>query len=251
MDSPEIPLTGGNASSFVVRVDETIRKPWTASTSSVRRLLEHLHSSVGDLVPEHLGRDDQGRQVLEFVPGVEAMDELPLAAAELERVGAIIRALHVAASSFPRRDTDVWATAMRSAGDEIISHNDLAPWNLIRSPDRWSFIDWDGAGPTSSIADLAYAARAFAQLDHLHELDASVPLLRSLLDGYEASGYERAGVVPAMIERAEAMRDLLVGSIATGVQPWASMAVSGHGDYWASAAAYLRRHAAEVRNGLR
>ncbi|NNC13711.1 phosphotransferase [Planctomonas sp. JC2975] len=251
MASPEIPLDGGNASSFVVRRGDTVRKPWATSTNSVQRLLEHLRARVGDLVPEPLGKDDHGRQVLEFVPGIEAIDELPLDAADLERVGASIRALHEAAASFPRNETDAWTTAMRRPGDELICHNDLAPWNLIRSPERWTFIDWDGAGPTTRIADLAYAARAFAQLDHDHELPDSLALLRTFLDGYAASADDRDALAPAMIERAEAMRDLLIGSITTGVEPWASMAVSGHGDYWMRAAAHLRGHAAEIQNGIR
>ncbi|MHA7984425.1 phosphotransferase [Rathayibacter sp. CAU 1779] len=251
MESPEIPLEGGNASSFVVRTGETVRKPWTTSTESVQRLLEHLHARVGELVPEPLGKDAQGRQVLEFIPGTEAMDELPLDAADVERVGASIRRLHEAASSFPRRDTDRWTTAMRRPGDELVCHNDLAPWNLIRSPERWTFIDWDGAGPTTAIADLAYAARAFAQLDQDHDLHHSIPLLRAFLDGYGASADDRAKLLPSMIERAEAMRDLLIDSIDTGVEPWTSMAVSGHGDYWTRAAAYLRGNAAAIQNGIR
>lgn len=62
----------------------------------------------------------------------------------------------------------------------------------------------------------------------------------------EASVEDRAGLLPAMIERAEAVRDLLLGSIATGEQPWASMAVDGHGAYWSAAAVYLRQHAATI-----
>ena len=251
MESPEVALAGGNASSFVSRAGDTVRKPWAQSTVSVQRLLGHLREQVGDLVPEPLGRDDLGRQVLEFVPGVEAMHELPMTVGEAERVGESIRLLHEAVASFRRRDSDVWTTVMRRPGDEIISHNDLAPWNLIRDTQRWAFIDWDGAGPTTRIADLAYAVRSFAQLDQSHHPEEALPLLRAILDGYEASVEDRAALLPAMIERAEAMRDLLLGSIATGEQPWASMAVDGHGAYWRAAAFYLREHAATIDGGTR
>lgn len=135
---PEIPLAGGNASSFVARVGDTVRKPWTSSTATVQRLLVHLRAEIGDLVPEPRGRDDQGRQTLEFVPGVETMSELPITEADAERIGATIRDLHEATASFQRRNTDVWTTAMRRPGDEIIGQCDLAPWNLIRSRDRWA-----------------------------------------------------------------------------------------------------------------
>ena len=54
-----------------------------------------------------------------------------------------------------------------------------------------------------------------------------------------------------MIERAEAMRDLLLGSVATGEQPWAGMAVDGHGDYWTGAVNHLREHAAQIADASR
>ncbi|WP_026940386.1 phosphotransferase [Humibacter albus] len=251
MTSAEIPLTGGNASSFVVRVGETVRKPWTPPSGSVQRLLTHLRAAVGDLVPEPRGRDDGGRQILEFVPGAEAMMQLPMTGSDVERVGASIRELHEASASFVRSDADVWETAMRRPGDEIIGHNDLAPWNLIRGGGRWAFIDWDGAGPTTRIADLAYAARAFAQLDHEHELDGSILLLRAVLRGYGAEPEERARVVPAMVERTEAMRDLLTESRTSGAEPWASMAADGHGGYWSNAAAHVRRHRETIARAVR
>ncbi len=251
MDSREVPLDGGNTASFVTRAGATVRKPWTPATDAVQRLLEHLREHVGDLVPEPLGRDEAGRQVLEFVPGAEAMGQLPVTVAEAERVGAIIRLLHEAAASFARRESDLWKTAMRRPGDEIVSHNDLAPWNLIRGPQRWAFIDWDGAGPTTRIADLAYAARAFAQLDQFHELDESLPLLRAIATGYDVSEADREAMVPAMIERTEAMRDLLLGSVATGAQPWAGLAADGHGDYWSGAVDHLHEHAAQIAGRAR
>lgn len=251
MESGEVSLQGGNASSFVVRAGETVRKPWVPSTSSVQRLLGHLRDRVGDIVPEPRGRDELGRQILEFVPGTEAMSELPLTMTDAERIGATIRALHNATAGFIRRASDEWSTVMRRPGDEIISHNDLAPWNLIRSSARWAIIDWDGAGLTTRIADLAYAVRSFAQLDQFHELGEALPIARAILDGYEASSDEREALLPAMLERTDAMRDLLLGSIATGVQPWASMAVEGHGDYWTAAAVYVNQQAPAIADGLR
>jgi Ser/Thr protein kinase RdoA (MazF antagonist) len=36
---------------------------------------------------------------------------------------------------------------MLSDGNDLVCHNDLARWNLVRGVDRWAFIDWDDASP--------------------------------------------------------------------------------------------------------
>jgi hypothetical protein len=62
-------LTGGNMNA-VQRIGETVHRrsgPWTPT---IHRLLDHLHSNGIDWVPRALGFDDDGREVLSFLPGV-------------------------------------------------------------------------------------------------------------------------------------------------------------------------------------
>lgn len=71
----------------------------------------------------------------------------PLSTPELNRMGRLIRSLHDAVQDFvPPRDA-AWNVVIPPDRRELICHNDLAPWNLVRDGDRWVFIDWDGAGP--------------------------------------------------------------------------------------------------------
>lgn len=66
-------LDGGNASgTAVVRIGETVRKPWSASTASVVAFVEALRSAGID-APAPLGRDAEVRQVQEVVPGTLAI----------------------------------------------------------------------------------------------------------------------------------------------------------------------------------
>ena len=95
MGWPEVQsLPGGNVADSVVRIGTTVRKPVSKATAAVEALLDHLAAAGFDAAPRSLGRDEQGRQVLEFIPGTMA-DELPAVTnPELHRLGLLIRRLH-------------------------------------------------------------------------------------------------------------------------------------------------------------
>ena len=61
-------LTGGNVAGQVVRVGDTVRKPVTSATPAVEALLRHLEAAGFAGAPRTLGRDERGRQVLEYIP---------------------------------------------------------------------------------------------------------------------------------------------------------------------------------------
>lgn len=100
MPESEEPLAGGNAAEMVLRVGDTVRKPWLAGTPAVHRFMAHLREQGLDEVPEPLGRDPQGRQMLGFVPGTTAPHDRPLPPRKLQRVGQLIRRIHDIAVGF-------------------------------------------------------------------------------------------------------------------------------------------------------
>jgi hypothetical protein len=237
----EVPLPGGNASGPVVRVGDTVRKPWTATTGRVAAYLETL-ANAGIDVPVLRGRDGHGRQVLEHVPGELALDLPPLDAAGLARIGRMIRAIHDASPGYDPADGD-WPVLLPAAHPDLICHNDLAPWNLIVG-DRWVVIDWDGAGPSTRLWDLAYAAQAFTLNDVAVDPVDAGRRLRVLVDAYAADDALRGALPAAMAQRAAAMRDLLRASRADGREPWGTMARDGHEAHWTAATAYVADHRA-------
>ena len=69
---------GGNVAAAVVRSGDTVRKPWTAATPAVHAFLRHLRDKRVPGVPEVLGRDERGRQVLAYVPGEQGEAAPPM-----------------------------------------------------------------------------------------------------------------------------------------------------------------------------
>ncbi len=234
-------LAGGNASGIVVRKGNTVRKPATAATKVVRRYLQYLEAR--DLrVPRHFGLDSFGRQKLEFVDGVLAMDRPRLARAELGRVGQMVRELHDASAGFIWDAGDEFDSPIPAPGQELMCHNDLAPWNLVVGEADWVFIDWDAAAPSTRLWDLAYAAQSFAVNNPEAPPDAAAGDLQAFLRGYGPDDALRRELVPAMIERVAAMYQLLRSSHEAGIEPWGSMFSTGHGEHWAAVHRYLLEH---------
>lgn len=232
-------LTGGNASALVVRVGETVRKPWIPTTGRVAAYLETLRGAGID-VPLFRGRDGYGRQVLEYVPGEIALRLPPLDDVGLARVGRMVRAIHEASPAYDPADGD-WPVLLPAPHPELICHNDIAPWNLVVG-ERWVLIDWDGAGPSSRSWDLAYAALSFTLGDPAEQVSLAAHRFGVFVDAYGPDGELRAALPGIVAERAAAMRDLLRSARADGREPWASMARDGHESHWASVTSYAERN---------
>lgn len=233
-------LEGGNASSAVVRIGSTVRKAWLPTTPRVVKFMRALSSSGVDVPGTH-GRDEQGRLVLDFIPGTMAIDIAPLPEDVVRKIGVLVRSIHDA--SEPLGIPNDWPDGVLPAPHrELICHNDLATWNLVIDGNRLVFIDWDGAAPSSRLWDLAYAAIAFAHLFPGADVTASACRLRAFLAGYDASEELCEALPDVLVQRSRAMYDLLRDSQTTGLEPWATMYIEGHGDHWFNTTRFIADH---------
>ncbi len=242
-DNIEHRLLGGNVAAKVVRLGTTVRKPVTPSTPSVEAFLQHLAKTGFIHSPRTLGRDHAGCYVLEFIEGETVSEPGLLTLQELQAIASIIRDLHRASSTFPIPPSSHWEVAIKPDREELICHNDLGAWNLVRRGLDWAFIDWDGSGPSSRLWDLAYAAQSIVHLANGGSPDRDAIRLRAFVDGYELDGSDRIRFTQVLSQRTRASYDLLKHGAQAGIQPWAGIYMRD-GDYWRNAADYVEVHEA-------
>ena len=240
----EIPMGGGNVSSGVVRVGDTVRRPVGPWTLAVHALLGHLHAAGFHGAPWPLGLDEHGREVLTFIPGtIPWPDNFHLLDPDdrLRRVARLIRDFHDAVTGFCPPPDARWQALIPAEGTGIIAHYDLAPWNLVTSPHRWAFIDWDTAAPGSRLWDLAYALHGFVPLSANPRYQRGNPAhrMRLFAGAYGLDQAQRHELLPMLARRTKAMHDFLAGQAAAGTQPWAHLWRAGHGRAWQADTDYI------------
>lgn len=233
-------LAGGNASGRIVRIGETVRKPWCEGALGVLEYMRILRQAGID-VPEPLGQDAQGRMVTRFVDGVLAVDLPSLSHAQLTRVGSTVRSIHDASEGLDADGLGLRPALIPVSEPDLVCHGDLTPWNLLTGA-SWTFIDWDGAAASTRLWDLAYSAQAFTLNDAAAEPSKSAAALRAFVDGYRASPEIRSTLPKTLVQRTWAMYDLLRDSHRDGVEPWATMFINGHGEHWHAAAQYVEQN---------
>jgi hypothetical protein len=161
------PLRGNVANP--IRVGNTVRRDAGAWTPAVHALLRHLRDRGFEGAPLPLGLDEDGREILEYIVGVDGRDVAPTEASLRSAIG-LIRRFHDASVGFHYSDGVVWNAKpfmVDQSGDapEIIAHNDLGTWNVIyRDSHAVAIVDWDFAAPASRMWDLASAVWCFTPM---------------------------------------------------------------------------------------
>jgi hypothetical protein len=177
MTADEQWLTGGNMNA-VQRIGDTVHRqagPWTPT---IHRLLDHLHSKAITWLPRVHGYDDDGREVLDYLPGLVPKYPLPTWIwddAVLVSAVEHLKDFHDATRDFPATPGDTWQIAAHEPAD-VVCHNDFAPYNMVFDDEHRlrGVIDCDTASPGSRVWDLAYLAYRLVPLTSPPNTDTPV-----------------------------------------------------------------------------
>lgn len=210
----EVRLPGGHTTGAVL-IGDVVHKPAAPSTASVHALLRHLEDAGFDGAPRALGFDEQGREMLTYLPGDTVGEGMPWpqwvsAESILVQVGRWLRRLHDATASFVPPAGERWFIGEAVRPGLIVGHQDAAPYNAVVDGDRLvGFCDWGAAGPSSREFDLALSALWWVPLCPpdaveplgFHDFEGRSRRLHVLLDAY---GYEadRTAFAAVIVRRA-------------------------------------------------
>jgi Phosphotransferase enzyme family len=259
-DPVEEVLSGGFTNAgLITRVGDTVRRPCRPTSAATHALLEHLERVDFDGAPRFLGIDDQGREVLSYIPGEAVIPPYPdwaLTDEALVSVADLLRRYHEAVASFDGRGL-AWPPPVPERFREgIVSHNDPNLDNVIFHSGRAvALIDFDLAGPGSSIWDVACAARLWAPLRH--EADApdglrgrALTRLRIFADAYGLPAHERAHVVEAMVHAHEWCYDVVRAAVESGHETFEALWLGGGRLRAERTRTWLATHGAHMRAAL-
>ncbi len=154
----------GNAGN-VVRSGDTVHRPVGPQTPAVQAFLAFLAAGGFTGAPRPLGYDEQGREVLSYVPGDVAHEPEPpdwvLTDDVLVSVATLVRAFHDAARGFVPPDDAVWVWPSPPAyRTDLVGHNDVCRENVVFTDGRATgLVDFDFAGPSSPEYEVAGLVR--------------------------------------------------------------------------------------------
>jgi hypothetical protein len=181
----------------------------------VQAYLQFVRARGADFVPEPLGYDEEGREILSFISGDVPERPLPDWALEdrvIVGLARLIRRLHDAAEGFEATPGAVWGslpgapqTSVRRlfTAAELVSHQDYCPGNVVFSAGvPVALIDFDLARPTTRALDCVNALHWWAPLLHPSDRTASLSdtdVCRRVVlfaDAYGMTANQREQVMP-------------------------------------------------------
>ncbi|BCJ47387.1 hypothetical protein GCM10010168_17450 [Actinoplanes ianthinogenes] len=209
-------LPGGNVTGAVLK-DGVVHKPASSWTATVHAVLRHLEAAGFEAAPRALGFDEQGREMLTYLPGETIGGREPWPAwatadTMLVQVGRWLREVHDLTAGFVPPADERWFIGGAKGPGQVVGHQDASPFNAVVDGDRLvGFCDWDIAGPSAPDWDLAFSALTWVPLASPRDgsswserdLAERSRRLRLLLDAYDYDGDRTAfgAVVPQRARR--------------------------------------------------
>jgi len=244
------PLPGGNVGG-AVRIGETVRRPNGPWTPAVHALIHHAREAGLPGVPRVHGFDERGREILDYLPGeVVDVDTDQVSDARLAALGRWTRAFHNAQAdpAHPFRHDGPWRFPPRDRV-EVVAHNDLAPYNLaFADDDLVGVFDWDVAGPSTILFELAHIAWNAVPLFREIPPEEAARRLVILAEAY--AGPTATEILAAVTPRVQSMIDGIPTAAAAGDEGMRRLMSAGEPGLTAAALAALKRRLPAIEAAL-
>ena len=253
-------LQGGRENK-IGRVDNAVHRPAGPWTRSVHALLRHVRAVGFTAVPEPLGFDDAGKEIVTFLEGEVSNYPLSAAAASEEALvsaARLLRAYHEATSSFLAQNPEshTWLLPSRTPV-EVVCHGDFAPYDVVlNGRQAVGIIDFDTAHPGPRIWDIAYALYRWAPFtnqqnpDRLGDLATQISRARLFCDAYGFPAAQRHNLVDMMILRLETLVNYMQAEAAKGNEAFMANLADGHHLLYLADIAYLGEKLPLILAGL-
>ena len=221
-DEQEVYLPGNVGGA--VRIGDTVHRGTGIWTEAVHALLDYLSTRVPG-VPAVLGYDEHGREVLSYLHGrVVDIDTELLSREQIVSVVSWTREFHQAVAGFSHPGP--WRY-FRVAEPSLIGHNDIAPYNVCFDGDEVAGVfDWDLAGPTTPLLELAFIAWNCVPMWRDIGTGAAAERLKTIAAAY-GGGFEARQILHAVPPRIQAMLDWIPAAAAAGDQGMANLMTVG------------------------
>ena len=271
-DPPETPLAGGDVTDGIVRIGGTVRRPRGPWSDSVASYLVHLERVGFEAAPRYLGVDEQGRDILEYVPGdVPSQPVVETWAATesvLSAIALLLKRLHLASASFVAPVDACWfgddlevelpAELPPAPRPEIVSHFDVTPQNVVfRSGQPVALIDFDLTRPGTRLQDVINTAMWWVPLFPPEDRDPALAVgdvptrLSTFVDGYGLGDAERVAFLSVAIDGATRAWHRMQANAEHRGGGWARMWNDGVGERILRRRAWLLAHRATLDRALR
>lgn len=223
----------------IFRRGEFVHRTPQSWTPAVADLLGYLESVGFESSSRHRGYDQEGREILTFVPGDDGPVSWPYLHTDegLASVARLLRNYHDAIAGYQPPPETVWADSTGSPGEgEIMCHGDFAPWNLTwRKGVAVGIFDWDFVRPASPMFDVMYAMdwavpfrddKTVRDFHHFKEVPDRGHRVRVFLDAYGA--HDVPGNVAAEVAIVRRQTNATTAALAArGSEPQAQWVADG------------------------
>jgi len=245
----EIELAGGGINR-VVRIGDAVHRPSAPWSRATCELLNVLHAA-GLPVPAWRGADEQGREVLDYLPSVVGhypLSEAVRSEAALVSAARLLRRFHDVSVPLVTRDLPWQLAPLPDA--EVIVHGDYAPYNLVfDGEEAVGIFDLDYARPGPRTFDLSYAIYRFAPLASAHDGWGTLPeraaRVRLFCEAYGLDACSVAESVSAVAPRLLGHVAYMREEAAAGNEAFARHIEEGHAELYERDAAYVTAHIAD------
>ncbi|WP_166356135.1 phosphotransferase [Phytoactinopolyspora limicola] len=264
----EVPLFGGDVSDGVVRRGDTVRRALTPNSPAVHAYLRHLEQAGFPHSPRFLGIDHQGREIVTYIDGEmggRPLNSWAVTDTALTEIAVIQRHLHQLSAGFTLPDGVEWTEGLGSVPDapappgepDVVGHNDITFENVIFRDGRpVGIVDFDLAGPTLRLLDIATTLRYWAPMSPpqdrdpaLHNADAG-HRARLFADAYGLDATERADLLDVTDWRFERAWHAMRHRAETIGGGWARMWNDGAGDLIKRSHAWFKEHRLAITDAL-